>query len=249
MNFQFTLRCTILLMLLGRMSNGYSQGNDSDSDSPNPLNVLDVNPEPLNLNPIVRKIGYPAAAKEKEIEGEVVVQVLMDPEGNYLTHKVVQDPSPLLTETVETHIVELKCTPAILHGEPTKVWVTIPFRFRLESDGVPLKMDTLTTVFPGPDEFVIVEKPAIPINLTEFKLELGYPTEAKRLEVSGKVILKVLVNERGNYVRHIVLKDPHAALTTAVESKIRQLRYAPAVHGSKAVPYWITLPFDFVMIK
>ena len=102
---------------------------------------------------------------------------------------------------------------------------------------------------PGPNDFILLEKEPKPLNLDEIKMKIGYPAEAKELEISGKVIVRILVSESGIYLKHIIIKNPNPVLTSAVESKIPGLRFSPGMLDGKNVKSWLTVPFDFVMIR
>ena len=113
-----------------------------------------------------------------------------------------------------------------------------------------------TTGFGGPGETVVInEKPKHtdffigeeprPINMDKFRKDCGYPAQAIEAEIEGKVIVRVLVDEEGKYLEHVVLKDPHPVLTKRVESKLNVLRFTPGIQGNKPVMVWVTIPVDF----
>lgn len=102
-------------------------------EDPDPFQFIAVEkePQPVNLDDIKKRIGYPPAAREAGIEGTVVVRVLVDEKGNYVKHIVLQSPHPLLEKAVVKELPNLKFTPGIQAGKPIRVWVNIPFRFTL----------------------------------------------------------------------------------------------------------------------
>ena len=100
-----------------------------------------------------------------------------------------------------------------------------------------------------PDSFVVLDREPKPVNMDELKKLIGYPAMAVEAEIEGKVIVRVYVDKYGDYKKHIVLKDPHPLLTHAVESKIAQLKMTPGIQGTKPIPVWVTLPFEFTLIK
>jgi protein TonB len=103
------------------------------ADDPDPFQFVAVEkePQPVNMDDIKKRIGYPPAAREAGIEGTVLVRVLVDEKGNYVKHIVLQSPHPLLQKAVEKELPSLKFTPGIQAGKPIRVWVNIPFRFAL----------------------------------------------------------------------------------------------------------------------
>lgn len=105
-----------------------------------------------------------------------------------------------------------------------------------------------TKVLPDPKhtDFFVGEEPR-PVNMEEFKKSVGYPAMAVEATIEGKVIVRVLVDELGQYKKHIVLKDPHPILTSAVSKKLNTLRFTPGIQGNQPVKVWITIPVDFVL--
>ena len=98
---------------------------------PSDFVLLEKEPSPVNLDDLKKLIGYPPMAKEAEIEGKVIIRVQVDKTGHYVKHIVIKDPHPILTKAVTDKINTLTFTPGIQSGKPIKVWVTIPFDFKL----------------------------------------------------------------------------------------------------------------------
>lgn len=86
-------------------------------------------PVPLNLEEVKKAIGYPRAALDANIEGLVVVRILVDKTGSYSRHKLINTGNPLLSKAVEAELHRLHFTPAIQGGKPIAFWVNIPFKF------------------------------------------------------------------------------------------------------------------------
>jgi periplasmic protein TonB len=101
----------------------------------------------------------------------------------------------------------------------------------------------------GPSEFVLLEKEPSPVNLDQLKGLIGYPPMAKEAEIEGKVVVRVQVDKTGQYVKHIVIKDPHPILTKAVTDKIHNLTFTPGIQAGKPIKVWVTIPFDFKLLK
>lgn len=93
--------------------------------------VAEEEPKPVNMNEIKQAIGYPQVARDAGIEGNVVVRVLVDKDGSYRRHKVLNGVHPVLEKAVEKQLPNLRFTPAIQGGKPIQFWVNIPFAFKL----------------------------------------------------------------------------------------------------------------------
>lgn len=98
---------------------------------PNAFIMVEKEPQAVNLDDIKGMIGYPPTAREAGIEGKVIVRVLVGKTGKYEKHILVRKAHPLLNKAVEDKINNLSFTPGIQAGKPIKVWVTIPFDFKL----------------------------------------------------------------------------------------------------------------------
>lgn len=92
---------------------------------------VDEEPKPINLNELYKEIGYPQIARDASIEGMVVARIMIDEEGQYLEHEIIQEAHVILSIAVEKQLPKLKMTPALKDGVPVKYWVNIPFNFKL----------------------------------------------------------------------------------------------------------------------
>ncbi|MEM7370645.1 MAG: energy transducer TonB [Bacteroidota bacterium] len=91
----------------------------------------DEEPRPVNMRKVVKLIGYPQMARDAGIEGTIVARVLVDKNGRYRDHRIINSAHPILQKAVEKHLNSLTFTPAVQGGNPIPFWVNIPFRFHL----------------------------------------------------------------------------------------------------------------------
>ncbi len=91
-------------------------------------NAVDTPPSPRNrVMPI-----YPERAKQREIEGKVVISVLVGADGQVKNMKIIESNPPGMFETaVKNAISQWTFVPASYKGNPTRTWVNIPFPFNL----------------------------------------------------------------------------------------------------------------------
>ena len=102
---------------------------------------------------------------------------------------------------------------------------------------------------PGINEFVFVEEQPKPINMAEISKAIGYPQAAKDAGIMGNVVIRVLVNEKGAYVRHKVINSVHPLLDKAVEKQLAKLQFTPAIQGGKPIKFWVNIPFRFTVVN
>jgi protein TonB len=118
---------------IGEVGGTGNQPVEIDEAPPDPTAFVAVEkePEPINMDQIRSRIGYPSFAKEAGIQGKVIVRVLVGKNGKYERHIVLKSPHNVLKEAVEKELPNLEFTPGIQAGKPIRVWVTIPFDFQL----------------------------------------------------------------------------------------------------------------------
>ncbi|MFN8397696.1 MAG: energy transducer TonB [Bacteroidia bacterium] len=103
--------------------------------------------------------------------------------------------------------------------------------------------------YPHPDSVQVFHTPPIPVNLDQLKGLIGYPMAAKERGIEGTVQLRVLFDEKGNYVRHVVVNDPSPILTRAVEAHVSKLIYVPPSRDERPVAAWVDIPFQFMLLR
>ncbi|MGN0281546.1 MAG: TonB family protein [Prevotella sp.] len=80
-------------------------------------------------------VCYPEVAQKNEIEGRVVVNFVIDKEGNVMEPKIVNSVSPDLdNEALRVVTAMPKWKPGMLKGKPVAVQFTIPIEFRLQGE-------------------------------------------------------------------------------------------------------------------
>jgi TonB family protein len=80
-------------------------------------------------------ITYPATAADKNIQGKVVVQFVVDTAGQVGDVKVVRSVDDALDREAVRVVKTLPSfTPGIRKGKPVNVWYTLPVNFKLEND-------------------------------------------------------------------------------------------------------------------
>jgi len=162
---------------------------------------VDTPPKPVGGLPAVQEsIAYPKMAKEAGIEGRVVVQFVVDKEGNVTHPTVVRGNHKLLNKAALETLKSQTFKPGRKEGEPVPVQMSFPITFRL------------------PDE------PSHAPNTTnEGAVSSGFPpnTESggRLFEKAGIQLVRVLMNVDGN-----LLLDGErvtvAGLTDAVRRRI-----------------------------
>lgn len=101
-----------------------------EEDGPPPDFVpVEKQPQPLpgnNPAPV-----YPEIARRAGVEGTVWVKIWVDKDGNPRKAQVLKSDAELFNQPAIDAAMRWKFTPAIMNNGPVAVWVSIPFKFRL----------------------------------------------------------------------------------------------------------------------
>ena len=89
-------------------------------------------PECVNLGQVRASMRYPELAKEGGIEGKVTVKVLVGENGSVIKIGSVSGDG-VFHDEVREKAMDLQFTPGLQNGKPVKVWVTVPFNFKLKN--------------------------------------------------------------------------------------------------------------------
>lgn len=87
------------------------------------------------------------------------------------------------------------------------------------------------------------------INMDEIRRRIGFPKGARELGMSGKVTYRVLVDQDGNYMRHVILKASHPLFEKACRKHLREIRFEPGKMGEQPVKVWVVIPFQFILTQ
>ncbi|MFA6469826.1 MAG: energy transducer TonB [Bacteroidota bacterium] len=102
----------------------------SDEIEPSLFTAVEKDPIPiLNPSPI-----YPEIARRACIEGTVFLKMWVTKDGRVKKAEIIKSASPIIDQAAVTAALSWKFTPAVMNGGPVSVWVTVPFRFRLNSN-------------------------------------------------------------------------------------------------------------------
>ena len=74
---------------------------------------------------------YPEIARMSQLEGTVIVKVLVGPDGSVMEAAIVTGVHPLLNRSALAAARKAKFSPGKQRNIPVKAWMAIPYRFRL----------------------------------------------------------------------------------------------------------------------
>lgn len=92
---------------------------------------LDESPVAENMNAVRSSIKYPKQLLEAGEKGDVLLNILVGKDGGIEKMVVDKSTHPLFSNEVTERAMSLKFRPGKVNGTPVRVWVKIPFRFRV----------------------------------------------------------------------------------------------------------------------
>jgi TonB family protein len=103
-------------------------GVDAENDPPPPFVPFEYPPKVVNQVPP----RYPDLATRAGLEGTVWVQIWVDKEGRPKRAIVQKSDAEVFNQPATEAAMRWMFTPAMMKNGPVSVWVTIPFRFKLQ---------------------------------------------------------------------------------------------------------------------
>lgn len=103
-----------------------------EEPSPDDFIAVEKEPEP-NYALLKKNTQYPEMARRAQIEGKVIVRVLVGKDGRPKPGKIkIEDTSnEMFNQAAIDAVMKTPFTPAIQNGQPIEVWVTVPMNFQL----------------------------------------------------------------------------------------------------------------------
>ena len=175
------------------------------------------------LEYIYKNLKYPAEARKKNIEGQVVVQFVIKPDGLIKDVKVVREIGEGCGSEVKILVegmnkMAVRWIPGKQHGKYVNVLYTLPVKFALQgNDGKSINNNEISHMRPissGEIFKVVDQMPRFPgcedqpvgherddcakTKMLEYIYQnLKYPQEARKNQVEGQVVLQFVVGQDG----------------------------------------------------
>lgn len=98
---------------------------------------------------------------------------------------------------------------------------------------------------PQIDDFVFVHREPVAVNVSHIKHKISRNISWHSNGHDAAVVVRVLVDEHGNYLRHKVISSTHPELKRRSDAYASQLVFTPAIRDGRAVRYWVNVPFYY----
>lgn len=245
----------------------------SKYDIPDFLPIKDQPRAIGGFSAIQDRVKYPEAARNAGVQGQVVINVLVNEEGDPIEFKVLRSLAGYgLEEAAIAAISQTKFTSALQNSVPVKFWVSIPVKFRLNSESTDTQVKDLTKVqgifIRESDEksssgkatdtmidknniadFLALESQPRPIGgVVGIQRKIRFPENTLIEEIQGLIVIQVLIDENGNPVDFKVLKSlGRSDLDASAIEAIRQVKFTPPNQNGVPVKFWMSIPINFQM--
>jgi protein TonB len=118
-----------------------------------------------------------------------------------------------------------------------------------EGLGAPVNIDKPVEVktkedLPEPDEFIPVEEEP-GYDPADLMKRVIYPEMAKRNNIEGTVIVRVLVDKNGRAVKNMIDRSDNKLLEDAAIKAVMSTRFSPAIQNKTPVAVWVQIPVVF----
>ncbi|MEM6288031.1 MAG: TonB family protein [Bacteroidota bacterium] len=218
--------------------------------------VAEVQPELIGgLAGLQRRVVYPEAARREGIEGQVVVQFVVDPQGRVIQPVVLRSPDDLLSEAAVAAVRGSKFTPGMQRGEPIHVRFAVPITFRLNNSSLNEIAEDIERYLGGPlpvptlefeEVFELADTPPELVGgMDRLESRLVYPEAARRDSVEGVVVVQLVVTEAGGAENAVVIESPDERLNDAALDAIRASRFTPGLKQERPVRSPVAIPVLF----
>ncbi len=99
----------------------------------------------------------------------------------------------------------------------------------------------------GMNIFVPYDEPPFPIGgFGSIQKALKYPEIARKAGIEGRVVIQVLVSEKGKVIKTRIIKSlGHSGCDEAAVKAIRGVKWKPALQRDKPVKVWVAIPVIF----
>lgn len=115
------------------VSEGPPPSEDEEEEEKEIFMVVEDQPELIGgMQALRESVEYPQFAKKAGIEGRVIVQFVVNEQGNVVNPQVIRGVHKMLDEAAVEAVKKQKFKPGKQRGEPVKVQMSLPVTFRLQ---------------------------------------------------------------------------------------------------------------------
>ena len=205
----------LAIPIVFKLDNEFDSLSDQSqsSEKQDVFEIVEQMPELIGgIRGLQAMVKYPEIARKAHVEGRVIVQLIVDENGNVRDAEILRGAGAGLDEEALRVISEYaEFTPGRQDGKPVAVRLAVPIVFKLDNEFEPLSDQSQSSE--KQDVYEIVEQePELIGGIRGLQAKIKYPEIARKAHVEGRVIVQFIVDENGN-VRDVgVLRGAGAGL-------------------------------------
>lgn len=198
---------------------------------------------------LAKNLEYPHEAKEKNIEGKVYVQFIIEKDGNVSNVKILRGKDSLLNNEALRAVKSMpKWKPGKQRGQEVRVSYTLPINFALNNP-----KDSQIPAESGSEVFVVVETmPSFPGGNPQnwIAKNIKYPAIAVENGIQGKVYVQFVIEKDGSITDVKVIRGIDASLDNEALRVIKTMpNWNPGKQKGHPVRVTYTMPIAFSLGK
>jgi TonB family protein len=194
---------------------------------------------------------YPAVMREQRISGEVVVDFIVDTNGDVqnayahrASHREFEAPAVAAVE-------KWKFAPGMKNGRAVPTHMQVPIQFSLNepvvapaaaSPGVSFEIPT--TPVPA-DTHDISQLDVMPV--ARFQARPQYPFALRRANIEGEAVTEFIVDTQGNVQRAYALRATHPEFADAAVAAVSKWKFKPGMKNGRTVNTRMQVPIVFTL--
>jgi TonB family protein len=179
------------------------------------------------------KAPYPYEAREKQLQGQVWVKILVSETGDVESAEVISG-DPVLADAAIKAVKQWKFKPFLKNGKPAKVSTKQAFNFAFSGDvsetKAPPEDESHDSVAGTPSGSEAPKRVRVSVGVTRglltYKVAPVYPVEARQAHVQGTVLLQARISKEGRIVDLQLISGPKELVAAAIGA-VQQWRYRP----------------------
>lgn len=198
---------------------------------------------------IAKNVKYPQEAMEKNIQGKVFVQFVVEKDGSISNVKIIRGQDSLLNdETIRVIKSMPPWKPGKLRGVPVRVSYTLPINFTLKNPEPPVQIrKQADNVYQKVDEIPVFSKGQPQVWVAK---NVRYPVVAAKNGIQGKVYVQFVVEKDGSVSDIELLRGVHPLLNQEALRVVKSMpRWTPGKIKGEPVRCSYTIPIVFMLSK
>ncbi|GAA4319864.1 TonB family protein [Compostibacter hankyongensis] len=209
------------------------------------------------MNYLREHVRYPAEAREENIQGTIIVQFIVSPDGSLSNIKTIGAHKGGGLEEEAVRIVKTmpRWQPGIQDNKPVRVQYALPIRFMLQASGPARSAADSSRNGPAANKvYTFVEKmPAFPGGdealMHYLRDHIHYPDVAREKNIQGTVVVQFIVGTDGSLSHvHTVEKPKGGGLEEEAIRVVQAMpRWQPGSQDGKLVVVQYSLPVRFLL--